>query len=134
MAELKTKPNDGDVDAFIDSVPEPARSDCRELVTLMQAATGAPPVMWGSSIVGFGDVHYRYASGREGDWFAVGFSPRKKSLTLYLTDGVGRHARHLERLGPHSTGKGCLYIKRLDDVDRDVLDALIREAASGKDD
>ncbi len=134
MAELKTKPNDDDVDAFIDSVPEPARSDCRELVALMQAATGAPPVMWGSSIVGFGEVHYRYASGREGDWFAVGFSPRKKNLTLYLTDGIDSHAEHLDRLGPHSTGKGCLYIKHLDDVDRDVLDALIREAASTSDD
>ena len=129
MAELKTKPNDDGVDAFIDSVPEPVRSDCRELVALMQAATGAPPVMWGSSIVGFGDVHYRYASGREGDWFAVGFSPRKKNLTLYLTDGIDKHAEHLERLGPHTTGKGCLYIKRLDDVDREVLDVLIREAA-----
>ena len=96
----------------------------------MQAATGAPPVMWGSSIIGFGDVHYRYASGREGDWFAVGFSPRKKNLTLYLTDGIDRHTEHLERLGPHATGKGCLYIKRLDDVNRDVLGALIREAAS----
>jgi hypothetical protein len=133
MAELKTKPTDDDVEAFIDSVPEAARSDCRELVTLMQAATDAPPVMWGSSIVGFGEVHYRYASGREGDWFAVGFSPRKKSLTLYLTGGVDRHAEHLERLGPHTTGKGCLYIKRLDDVDRDVLQALISEAASTTD-
>jgi hypothetical protein len=131
MAELKTTPNDGDVDAFIDSVPEPARSDCRELVALMAAATGAPPVMWGSSIVGFGEVHYRYASGREGDWFAVGFSPRKKNLTVYLTDGIDKHARHLDRLGPHSTGKGCLYIKRLDDIDRAALGSLIREAATG---
>lgn len=89
--------------------------------------------MWGSSIVGFGDVHFRYASGHEADWFAVGFSPRKKNLTLYLTDGIDRHTEHLERLGPDATGKGCLYIKRLDAVDREVLDALIREAASGQD-
>lgn len=128
MAELKTRPNDKDVAAFIASVPEPAQSDCRELLAMMQSATGAEPVMWGGSIVGFGSRHYRYASGREGDWFAVGFSPRARSLTLYLTDGVERHADRLERLGRHRTGKGCLYVTRLDDVDRDELAALIRDA------
>ena len=96
---------------------------------MMQEATGEPPVMWGESIVGFGSRHYRYASGREGDWFVVGFSPRARSLTLYLTDGVQRHADHLERLGRHRTGKGCLYVTRLDDVDRDVLAAVINDAA-----
>lgn len=130
MAELKTRPNDNDVEAFIASVPEPARSDCRELVAMMRSATGAEPVMWGESIVGFGSRHYRYASGREGDWFAVGFSPRARSLTLYLTGGVERHADRLERLGRHRTGKGCLYVTRLDDVDRDVLAAVVNDAAS----
>ena len=128
MAELKTRPNDKDVEAFLSSVAEPAQSDCRELLAMMQEATGEPPVMWGESIVGFGSRHYRYASGREGDWFVVGFSPRARSLTLYLTDGVQRHADHLERLGRHRTGKGCLYVTRLDDVDRDVLAAVIKDA------
>ncbi len=129
MAELKTRPNDKDVEAFIASVPEPAQSDCRELIGMMRSATGADPVMWGDSIVGFGSRHYRYASGREGDWFQVGFSPRARSLTLYLTDGVDRHAARLDDLGRHRTGKGCLYVTRLDDVDRDVLAAVINDAA-----
>ncbi len=129
MAELKTRPNDQDVEAFIASVPEPAQSDCRELIGMMRSATGADPVMWGDSIVGFGSRHYRYASGREGDWFRVGFSPRARSLTLYLTDGVDRHAARLDDLGRHRTGKGCLYVTRLDDVDRDVLAAVINDAA-----
>jgi hypothetical protein len=133
MAELKTRPTDDDVESFLQSVPEPAQSDCRELVVLMRAATGAEPVMWGSSIVGFGSVHYRYASGREGDWFSVGFSPRKKSLTLYLSDGVDRHAEQLQRLGTHSTGKGCLYITRLADVDREVLAELIGSVGEAAD-
>jgi hypothetical protein len=130
MAEPKTRPTDGDVEAFLSSVPEPAQSDCRALVTMMSSATGAAPVMWGSSIVGFGSVHYRYASGREGDWFRVGFSPRKRALTVYLMDGVDRHSHQLERLGEHSVGKGCLYIKRLDDVDEDVLVEIVNDSAS----
>ncbi len=130
MAQLKTRPTDDDVEKFLRSVPESAQSDCRELVGIMRSATGADPVMWGSSIVGFGSVHYRYASGREGDWFRVGFSPRKRSLTLYLTDGVDRHLAQLDRLGKHSTGKGCLYVKQLDDVDREVLVEIITASAA----
>ena len=130
VAELKTRPTDDDVEAFLQSVPEPAQSDCRVLAAMMRDATGADPVMWGSSIVGFGKVHYQYASGREGDWFRVGFSPRKRALTIYLMDGVDRHADQLERLGPHTTGKGCLYIKRLDDVDADVLAELVGDSAA----
>ncbi|MGB9372576.1 MAG: DUF1801 domain-containing protein [Jiangellales bacterium] len=131
MAELKTKPTDSDVEAFIAAITdERVRDDCRELVRVMGAATGAEPVMWGTSIVGFGDVHYRYASGREGDWFKVGFSPRKRTLTLYLMDGVDAHTERLDRLGPHSTGKGCLYVKRLSDVDAEVLGEIITEAAT----
>ena len=130
MAELKTRPSGDDVDAFLAGVPEPARSDCRELVTLMTTATGSAPVMWGSSIVGFGEHHYRYASGREGDWFEVGFAPRARSLTLYLMGGVERHRDLLDRLGRHTTGKGCLYVKRLDDVDREVLARLLDDAVA----
>ncbi len=130
MAELKTKPTGADVEAFLQAVPEPAQSDCRELVRIMAAATGAEPLMWGSSIVGFGSMRYRYAGGREGDWFQVGFSPRSRNLTLYLTDGVDRHADQLNRLGKHTTGRGCVYVKRLDDVDRGVLVDLINDAAA----
>jgi len=131
MAELKTKPTDSDVEAFIASIEdEQVRADCRELARLMHEATGDEPVMWGSSIVGYGTVHYRYASGREGDWFKVGFAPRKRTLTLYLTDGVDAHAEPLSRLGPHSTGKGCLYIRRISDVDVDVLREVIDAAAT----
>ena len=130
MAELKTKPTDEDVETFLKTVPEPAQSDCRQLVAIMGDATQADPVMWGSAIVGFGSVRTRYASGRELDWFRVGFSPRKRNLTVYLPGGLDRHAEQLARLGPHSTGKGCLYVKRLDDVDQQVLGELIRDAAS----
>lgn len=130
MAELKTRPSGDDVERFLSTVPEPAQSDCRDLVGIMAEATGAPPVMWGRSIVGFGEHHYRYASGREGDWFEVGFSPRARSLTLYLTTGVERHRDLLDALGRHTTGKGCVYVKRLDDVDREVLGRLVRDAVA----
>jgi hypothetical protein len=131
VAELKTTPSGEDAAAFVASIADDrVRADCAELVSMMSAATGAPPVMWGSSIVGFGQLHYRYASGREGDWFSIGFSPRKRALTLYLMDGIDSHSENLARLGPHSTGKGCLYIKRLDDVDREVLQQIIGSAAA----
>lgn len=130
MAELKTQPTDQDLESFLEGVAEPARSQCKELAALMTAATGADPVMWGSSIVGFGSRRMRYASGRELDWFTVGFSPRKAAITLYLTGGLEQHEAQLNRLGPHSTGKGCLYVKRLDDVDRAVLEEIIKTAAS----
>jgi hypothetical protein len=130
MAENKTRATDADVEAFIDGIAdEQVRTDCRELLSLMGEATGAPPVMWGTSIVGFGDVHHRYASGREGDWFIIGFAPRKRTLTLYLTGGLENHAEKLSRLGKHSTGVGCLYVKRLSDVDRAVLGEIIVTAA-----
>jgi hypothetical protein len=85
--------------------------------------------MWGSSIVGFGDYHYKYASGREGDWFVMGFSPRKQDLTLYLMSGVERHQKLLEGLGKHKIGKGCLYLKSLDDIHLPTLKRVLREAA-----
>ncbi len=130
MAELKTRPTDEDADAFLDRLAEPVRTDCRELRTLMSAQIGAEPVLWGSGIVGFGSQHLRYASGRELDWFVAGFAPRAKAITLYLTCGLEQHADLLARLGRHTTGKGCLYLKRLDDVDREVLVELIRASAA----
>ena len=128
MAELKTRPHDGDVEAFLNEVDEDRREDCQQLVDLMQRVTGEPPRLWGPSIVGFGSYHYKYESGREGDWFLTGFSPRKKNLTLYIMAGFGRYEELMRQLGKHTTGKSCLHIKRLDDVDEDVLEALVRES------
>lgn len=129
MAELKTKRNDGDVEAFVAGIENPTkRTDCQSLLQLMREVTGDEPAMWGDAIVGFGSVHYRYASGREGDWFEVGFAPRKQNLTLYLMSGLGSQHDLLERLGKHSTGKGCLYVKRLADVDETVLREMIERS------
>jgi Domain of unknown function (DU1801) len=126
MAQIKTGRNDGDVDAFLDSVEdETRRRDARELRRILSDVMGEPGAMWGPSIVGFGSHHYRYASGREVDWFKVGFSPRKQSLTIYLVPGVERYQALLERLGDHKTGKGCVYVKRLSDVDAAVLRELV---------
>jgi hypothetical protein len=129
MAEPKTTRNDASVADFLATVPDSRRRDDAQAVCeLMAEVTGAPPRMWGSSLVGFGTYHYRYASGREGDWPPVGLSPRKQSLTIYLSAGLDRYADRLERLGPHSTGKSCLYVKRLADVDQAVLRDLVRDA------
>ena len=128
MAELKTKATGASVAEFIDAIPDvDRRRDCKALVRMMKKATKAQPKMWGSSIVGFGDVRYKYDSGRELDWFRGGFSPRKDALTLYLTSGAGwrNHAGLMSKLGKHKTGKGCLYIKQLSDVDVKVLERLI---------
>ncbi|MCY4077822.1 MAG: DUF1801 domain-containing protein [Acidobacteria bacterium] len=129
MAELKTRKNEADVEAFLDGIEnEKRRDDCRAVVELMAEVTGKPPVMWGDSIIGFGSYHYRYATGREGDWMATGVSPRKQSLTVYIQTGFQRHAALMEKLGRHTTGKSCLYIKRLEDVDVDVLRDLVRDS------
>jgi hypothetical protein len=129
MAELKTKPTDQDVEQFLNSIPdERQRRDCFTLLELMRDASGEEPKMWGDSIVGFGSLHYSYASGRTGDWFVTGFSPRKQNLTLYISGGFARHEALLEQLGKHSLGKGCLYIKRLEDVDTAALDDLVRRS------
>ena len=129
MAELKTKKTKASVDAFLGKLDADRREDCKTLVRLMTQATKAEPKMWGPSIVGFGDYKYKYDSGREGEWFAMGFSPRKKDLTLYLLPGVQAYKAHLAQLGPHKTGMSCLYIKRLADVDIDVLKRLVTDAA-----
>lgn len=121
-----TERNDGDVEAFLDAVtPVKRREDGYAVLALMTQLTGAAPVMWGKTIVGFGRQPYTTADGKEREWFAVGFSPRKQALTLYGLTYYGSHTEVLERLGPHTTGKGCLYLKRLDDVDQSVLAELI---------
>jgi hypothetical protein len=126
MAELKTKPSDASVERFLAAIEdEGRRADCRALVRIMKEATGSPPRMWGSSIVGFGDYHFKYASGREGDWFLTGFSPRKQDLTLYVMGGFENHRDLMEKLGKFKTGKGCLYLKRLDDAHLPTLKRLI---------
>lgn len=121
-----TRPTRASVTAFINAIEdETRRRDCQTLVQLMRETTGTRPKMWGSSIVGFGSRHYRYESGREGDWFLTGFSPRKQDLTLYIVPGVNRYPAILKRLGKHKTGVSCLYIKQLGDVDLAVLRELI---------
>lgn len=127
MAELKTKATSADVDTFIEAVPDTAlRENLRWLTALMTRVTKAPPRMWGASMVGFGQYHYTYATGREGDWFIVGFSPRKQNLTLYFMCGFEPLAVHLEKLGKHKLGKSCLYVKSLSDIDRKVLEQMVR--------
>ncbi|MEE4194841.1 MAG: DUF1801 domain-containing protein [Anaerolineae bacterium] len=130
MAELKTKLNDGDVIAFLNTIEnEQRKKDSFIVLEMMQKLTGMEPKMWGESIVGFDQYHYVYASGREGDWMKIGFSPRKQALTLYLNAGYEERAPELlEKLGKHKTGKGCLYIKKMEDVDPDVLRELIKES------
>jgi len=129
MAELKTRPNDGSVGAFLSAVPDAKRrQDAQQILELMKEITGEEPRMWGASIVGFGSYHYRYASGREGDWFRTGFSPRKQNLTLYIMSGFHGYEDLLARLGKHKAGKGCLYLNRLEDVDRSVLRELIQKS------
>src|SRR5215207_4885470 len=129
MAELKTKVNTGSVHKFLDGIAdEVKRRDSYLLLKMMEKATKDEARMWGDSIVGFGDYHYVGKSGREGDWFLAGLSPRKQNLTLYMLGGWKQHAELLAKLGKHSLGKGCLYIKRLDDVDMSVLNKLIAEA------
>lgn len=122
----KTVATGGDVTAFIDSVAdEQRRRDARLLIEVMREVTGEPPVLWGASIVGFGSRHYRYASGHEGDTAAIGFSPRKAHSVLYLTGGMDEYADLLERLGQHGCGKGCLYLKRVDEADATALREII---------
>ena len=129
MAEMKTKLNNGDVHAFLNNIPdEKKRQDALTILKLMQDATDVKPRMWGDSIVGFGSYHYKYASGREGDWFLTGFSPRKQNLTLYIMPGFEKYEILLSKLGKHSIGKSCLYIKEMEDVDVDVLKELIKQS------
>ncbi len=127
MSDPKTRPSDASVEAFIEAVEHPRRrEDARILLELMRRVTGEEPVMWGPSIVGFGRYRYRYASGQEGDWPIAGFSPRKQNLSIYILPGFGDYDDLLSRLGKHKTGKSCLYVNKLADVDMDVLESLVR--------
>jgi hypothetical protein len=128
-AEVKTKVNEASVADFLNSVEdEQKRNDSLEIVRIVEQITKEKPKMWGTSIVGFGSYHYKGASGREGDWMVIGFSPRKQNLTLYLPGGLENYQGLMKKLGKYSTGKGCLYIKRLSDIDKNVLKELITES------
>jgi len=129
MAEQKTKPTEQSVEDFLKQVTdEQVRKDCVALVKLMKKATGSAPKMWGPSIVGFGSYHYKYESGHEGDTCLTGFSPRKQNITLYVMPGFTQYPDLLEKLGKHKAGKGCLYIKKLTDIDTGVLEELVRKS------
>lgn len=132
MAEIKTKVNDGDVEAFINTVAdERKRRDGLTLLEMFKKITGEPPKMWGTSIIGFGQYHYKSERSRqEGDWMLTGFSPRKQALTLYIMHGVEKETNLLGRLGKHKKGVGCLYINKLEDVDLAVLEELITKSYS----
>jgi hypothetical protein len=129
MSDRKTKPNDASVEEVIDAAAdERRRDDAREVLDLMREVTGADPVVWGSSMIGFGRQPYTTADGKEREWFAVGLAPRKAALTLYGLTYYGTNEDLLERLGPHTTGKGCVYVKRVADLDRAVLTEMVERA------
>ena len=129
MAELKTKQNKASVAGFLKSVEsDQRRKDSKELLAMMKEVTGKTPKMWGDSIVGYGAYHYKYQSGREGDWMVTGFSPRKQNLTVYIMPGFARYQALLKKLGKYKTSVSCLYINKLDEVDRKVLKQLVSRA------
>ena len=129
MAELKTQENDASVADFINGVADDKkRQDCVAVSELMQKLTDAEPKMWGSSIVGFGTYHYKYASGRKGEWFVVGFSPRKQNLTLYIMSGFDSCDEIMSQLGKYKLGRCCLYVKKLEDIDLKILEKLIKHS------
>jgi hypothetical protein len=129
MAELKTKETNASVAAFLDSIPdEQRRADAKAIAKMMETATKTKAKLWGSNIVGFGTQHYKYASGREGDWFRTGFSPRKDRLTVYITSSFEQYPDLMQKLGKYKTGVACLHIKKLTDVDVKVLNELIRRS------
>ena len=128
-AQNKTVENNGSVADFINSVAdETKKADCQKIDAMMQQISGHSPKMWGKSIVGYGIYHYKYASGREGEFMKIGFSPRAQNLTLYIMPGFERYDEIMSRLGKHKTGKSCLYVKKLADVDEDVLKELMTES------
>lgn len=130
-AVLKTRATAGSVDGFLDAIPDPRRRDeARAVRAMMERVTGEPAVMWGASVVGFGRTHLRYASGRELDWFLVGFSPRKQALVLYVMPGFAEYGALCARLGEFTTGKSCLYVKRLEEVDAAVLEELVARSVA----
>ena len=131
MAELKTKQNEQSVNDFLQAVPEERkRDDSFAILELMKEVTGQEPKMWGDSIIGFGNYHYKYATGREGDWFLTGFSPRKQNLTIYIMSGFDEYDELLKKLGKYKTGKACLYINKLADVEISVIKELIQKSVA----
>ena len=131
MAELKTKRNRKSAQKFLDGVTDSGRrEDARKVMALMEEVTGEQPEMWGDSIVGFGTYRYEYESGRSGEWFLTGFSPRKANLTLYIMSGFSHYVELLGKLGKHKTGKSCLYINHLDNIDEKVLRRLVKESVA----
>ncbi len=122
----KTRPNKTSVRSFLAAIDDDGRrADCKAVAAIMRRVTGKPATMWGTSMVGFGKYRYKYESGREGDAFLTGFAPRKQALTIYVMDGFSGYDALMKRLGKYKTGKSCLYVKRLDDIDRDVLEQLL---------
>ena len=131
MAQNKTQPTPQKVSEFIAGIEDTRkRAECRELMKMMRETTGKRAKMWGASIVGFGNYHYKYASGREGDFFLTGFSPRKQALTIYIINGFEPHAKLMQKLGKFKIGKSCLYVKTLDDIDRFVLTKLVKASVA----
>ena len=131
MAKLKTQKNDASVEDFLNGVShERKREDSFAILELMREVTGEEPAMWGTNIVGFGSYRYKYASGRDGEWFLTGFAPRKRNLTLYIMEGFENYDSLLADLGKYRTGKSCLYINRLEDVDIPTLRELIRQSVT----
>ncbi len=129
MAELKTRQTDQSVIAFLNGInDEKKRRDSFTILELMQQITGSEPKMWGSSIIGFGNYHYKYASGREGDWFLTGFSPRAQNITVYIMSGFPQYQELMDRLGKFKTGKACLYIKKIEDIDMNTLRDLVQRS------
>lgn len=129
MADLKTQPNQGSIASFIDSIePESKHEDAKTLLKLIQDISGEQPTMWGATILGYGNYHYKYESGREGDWFLAGFSPRKQNLSIYINGGFEGQEELLEKLGKHKKSVGCLYVKRLSDIDLRVLEEMIKQS------
>lgn len=129
MAENKTKPTRASVTSFLNGIEDKQkRADCKKVAAMMRAATGSRAKMWGANIVGFGRYHYKYASGREGDFMLTGFSPRKQALTVYIMPGFSKFSALMSKLGNYKTGKSCLYIKHLADIDESVLQRLISES------
>ena len=131
MSENKTKLNDQSVIAFLESGENPKRKDdAFQLLEFMKKVTGMEPKMWGNSLIGFGSYHYKYTSGREGDWFLTGFSPRKQNMTVYIMPGFTKYGELLEKIGKYKTGKGCLYFNKLEDINLGVLETLVVESVN----
>ncbi|MCX2743088.1 DUF1801 domain-containing protein [Mangrovivirga sp. M17] len=129
MTTLKTQPTNRSIDEFIESIEHIKRKeDCQTLLKIMQEQTGEKPRIWGENIIGFGQYHYKYNSGREGDWFITGFSPRKQNLSIYIMTGFKGYTTLLEKLGKHRTGSSCLYVNKLDDIDLNILKTLISDS------